>query len=749
MARILDATEGILSTDAASAASLLQCGVEYMEVGDEAVVDRWIEFCEYLDRRGLNVLSQFSTGTIDSTRTLVRLALKDSENSRTICLAAINASRLIADRSIPAAAYCYQQSPILLAQLSVDSFEEWVRFGLENCADSNRLRAYFNAQSKISSELIKNAPGILRLETIEPVLSAYVQMLTGREIPIVEKEFEWDLHEPAQDGSTIQLPEKLSGLQSSNECFKYYKATAALQAGYFEFGSFDRDTGPLIEIRHDVIKCFPRLEDREPIESVDARKMLDLFPQADLVRRLFAIVENARVEYKLRRTYRGLGEVLDLAKGRRRQARPGGEYVLGFEPMLEVLYLDTIGAGLGDLPLEEDDETSWLGRIRFELSETIRKDEATVADSVRACLNLYLYLSPEQVGDNNDLEVEEETSEFQPQEFEDQGPRPQCDPKREDQGTPERPDPTKKAFDELDEGQLSNAFYYDEWDNRINDYRPRWCRVLETEWDRSDSAFVRNTLQEYKGLLARTRDQFQRMRPVGLRRLRSQIDGDEIDLEAMTDYFIDRRSHKNPSDKIYSQRRRDERNVAVCFLLDMSGSTSSVTGGRKRILNIEKEALLLMSEALEAIGDPYSIYGFSGKGKDQVDFYRFKDFDEDYDDKVRGRIGAAHWLINTRLGAAIRHASWRLNQQPSVTRLLILLSDARPKDDGYPDGAEDTKAALAESRASGVIPFCITFNPGIYEEEFEQIFEGVGYTIIDDVVTLPERLPGIYRRLTN
>src|SRR5205814_1093550 len=128
LARILDATEGILSTDAASAARLLQCGVEYMEVGDEAVVDRWIEFCEYLDRRGLNVLSQFCTGTIDSTRTLVRLALKDSENSRTICLAAINASRHIADRSIPAAAYCYQQSSILLAQLSVDSFEEWVRF---------------------------------------------------------------------------------------------------------------------------------------------------------------------------------------------------------------------------------------------------------------------------------------------------------------------------------------------------------------------------------------------------------------------------------------------------------------------------------------------------------------------------------------------------------------------------------------------------------------------------------------------
>ena len=39
----------------------------------------------------------------------------------------------------------------------------------------------------------------------------------------------------------------------------------------------------------------------------------------------------------------------------------------------------------------------------------------------------------------------------------------------------------------------------------------------------------------------------------------------------------------------------------------------SLTRGRRRIIEIEKEGLVLMSEALEAVGDTYSINGFTPK----------------------------------------------------------------------------------------------------------------------------------------
>jgi len=768
--RLLNVTEELVKKDPSSAVNLFLSGVELLRLRDEVVIDRWIALCSYMGRRGVNVLTQFTPTVLESTKGLVTLAITRLDSARPVCLAAINASIDIAGQSILAAAYCYQQSASVLSQLSVESFSNWVRFGLENCADANRLRAYFKAQSKTSIELIRTAPGNLRLETIAPVLSAYIQMLIGKDVPIVEKDFDYDLHEPAEDGAAIQLPPQVSGLQSDQDCFSYYKAMTALEAGYLEFGSYEHGTEQLLGLRSNLTNRFPGQTLAVSDTLIDARTLLSLFPQEDLARRLFAVVENARIEHRLRQCYRGLRRALDLARAVRRQARPGGDFVLGFEPLLEVLFLEAVGAGLEDAAQEDDQEGGWLNAIRLVLAEDVRKDGAGVADSLKACLRLYLHLVPEvRSGTSYDeaaasleekilSEQDEDENEFE------NAPAPANEVSTRASEHAMQPEGTEAVLNdatdkEMDGAELvsesnglapaSNIFFYDEWDNRINDYRPRWCKVIETDWKHADGIFVKRTMEEYRGLLARVRDQFQRMRPVGFRRLRSQTDGDEIDLEALTDYFIDRRSHKNPSDKIYSQRRHQERNVAVCFLLDMSGSTSSVIAGKKRILNIEKEALLLMSESLEAIGDPYAVYGFSGQGKEQVDFYRFKDFDERYGDEVRKRIGSAQWLVNTRLGAAIRHASWRLNQQPSATRLLILLSDARPKDDEYPDGGEDTKAALTEARESGVTPFCITFNQGIYEEEFEEMFEGVGYTIIDDVVSLPERLPGIYQRLTS
>jgi nitric oxide reductase activation protein len=171
----------------------------------------------------------------------------------------------------------------------------------------------------------------------------------------------------------------------------------------------------------------------------------------------------------------------------------------------------------------------------------------------------------------------------------------------------------------------------------------------------------------------------------------------------------------------------------------------------QRIIDIEKEGLVLMSEALEAVGDVYSIQGFTSEGRRNVKFYMVKDFSERYSEEIVRRIGGISFQNNTRLGAAIRHASAKLQKQEARTKLLIILTDGRPYDHDYGDARyarEDVRESLTEARLAGVTPFCITIDRDS-EAELKDLYGDVGYTIIDDVLSLPERMPNIYRKLTS
>jgi nitric oxide reductase activation protein len=250
------------------------------------------------------------------------------------------------------------------------------------------------------------------------------------------------------------------------------------------------------------------------------------------------------------------------------------------------------------------------------------------------------------------------------------------------------------------------------------------------------------------------------MKPENLTRVNRELDGEDYDLNALVDFVIDRKADGRQAENIYTKRLRKQRDVAVSILLDQSSSTARTitrnplqpyTHPGRRIIEIEKEGLVLMSEALEAVGDVYSINGFTSEGRRNVKFYVVKDFAEKYSDDVERRIGGITFQNNTRLGAAIRHASAKLLKQDSRTKLLIILTDGRPYDHDYGDARyarEDVREALTEAKMTGIIPFCITVDRES-ESELRELYGDVGYTIIDDVLSLPERMPSIYRRLTS
>ena len=196
------------------------------------------------------------------------------------------------------------------------------------------------------------------------------------------------------------------------------------------------------------------------------------------------------------------------------------------------------------------------------------------------------------------------------------------------------------------------AFSYDEWDRELNDYRVGWCRVIEKKVRQGDRNFVELARSRYRGVISSIRHQFQLMKPENLTRINREIDGEDYDLNALVEYVIDRRADGQQSENIYTKRLRKQRDVAVSILLDQSSSTARTitrnplqpyTHPGRRIIEIEKEGLVLMSEALEAVGDVYSINGFTSEGRRNVKFYVVKDFDEKYSEEIERQNRRHHF----------------------------------------------------------------------------------------------------------
>jgi nitric oxide reductase activation protein len=319
----------------------------------------------------------------------------------------------------------------------------------------------------------------------------------------------------------------------------------------------------------------------------------------------------------------------------------------------------------------------------------------------------------------------------------------------EQSGLAEVPQVEPEGDDDEDLGE--RVFHYDEWDHKIEDYRPAWCILTEHRQTRTQEGFVAATFYEFGGVVTQIRRNFQLMRPERLRKMRYQQDGDDLDTDGLVEYVVDRRARIAPTPRVYIKRDKKDRDVTTAFVVDMSSSTDRKIDGRKRIIDIEKEALLLMCEALEAIRDEYAIYGFSGSGREDCQFYVVKELGERYDDRVKGRIGGIYARQKTRMGPALRHATRRLAAADSHVKLMILLTDGKPYDsDTYQDNAyaqEDTKMALREARREKIHLFCVTVDRE-GADYLPHMYSDANFVIIDDVRTLPQKLPQLYRRLT-
>ena len=302
-----------------------------------------------------------------------------------------------------------------------------------------------------------------------------------------------------------------------------------------------------------------------------------------------------------------------------------------------------------------------------------------------------------------------------------------------------------RPFDAMtrEAGHAEGACLYDEWDHARQRYRKDHCALREREVRPQWDDFVDATLCKHGGLVKSLRRTFEALRDDD-RGLRRQPHGEDIDIDAVVEAFADDRAGIARSERVYRARRRVERDIAVMFMVDMSGSTKGW------INEAEREALVLLCEALDTLGDTYAIYGFSGMTRSRCEVYPVKRFDEPYSREVHARISGMRPRDYTRMGAAIRHLSRLLDETPARTKLMIALSDGKPDD--YTDyrgryGVEDTRKALYEAHALGIHSFCITIDAQA-RDYLPHMYGAANYTFVDDVEKLPARVSEIYRRLT-
>ncbi len=302
---------------------------------------------------------------------------------------------------------------------------------------------------------------------------------------------------------------------------------------------------------------------------------------------------------------------------------------------------------------------------------------------------------------------------------------------------------SEESNETISADESEGDYLYDEWDHSRQKYRKNWCHLKELDVKPVDNNFVNKTLHKHRGLIKHLHRTFEALRQDD-KRMKRQPFGDDIDLDAMIDAYTDTKMGFEASQNLFTKSRKIDRNIAVMFMIDMSGSTAGW------INEMEREALVLLCESLEILGDRYAIYGFSGVTHKRCELYRVKEFNEDYGHNVKARISGIEPQDYTRMGAAIRHLTTLLNQVEARTKILITLSDGRPDDqDGYrgPYGIEDTRRALIEAKFLGIHPFCITIDDEAMDY-LQHMYGAVNFAVIDHVDKLPYKVSDIYRRIT-
>ena len=577
------------------------------------------------------------------------------------------------------------------------------------------------------------------------ILHHFAHGLSGRKLKLEESATTYT------DTDTIFLPALIAILPTADENFKVYKALVAYHWAQVRYGTFRLKLNDILAEQHapdSFLKLFHALESLR-LEACLARELPGLYREILAIRQ--QLQEPAydkqwqSLAETLAETDKTVFDVLQLTQDNLQQLTPPAPSF--FHGQLQPEQVEQTMSQR--IEKEKNQFRSVLRHILDEIKNqqepapTEQKFEATTksAPSNSDLQDIELTL------DGQPMPIPEQAKGLSSSIIQDLGDIPddylvpagpgEYDPSlfQEKQDDPD--DVWKGTYHE------EGAFLYKEWDYRRQYYRKNWCAVRESAVSPVYDEFYSETLHKYGGLIKHLRKTFEAMRDED-RLLKRQADGDDIDLDALVEALADAADGSELSERLFTHMHRTERNIAVLFMVDMSGSTKGW------INDAERESLILLCETLQTLGDRYAIYGFSGMARKRCEIYRIKEFAEPYNDEIKARISGIKPKDYTRMGFAIRHLSQILNNIEARTRILITISDGKPDDyDSYRGeyGIEDTRRALLEARREGIHPYCITIDKEA-RDYLPHLYGPASYSVIDEVSKLPYKVSDIYRRLT-
>ncbi len=299
---------------------------------------------------------------------------------------------------------------------------------------------------------------------------------------------------------------------------------------------------------------------------------------------------------------------------------------------------------------------------------------------------------------------------------------------------------------ELEEDDV--CMTYKEWDYSKKRYKPDYCKVYLKKIKEGDLNYSKKCLSENSKTLNELRRKFAQIYQQR-KEVKKLPDGESLDMDILVDWFTDIKSGRTPSENIYISKRKKESDLAILFLLDLSLSTDSFADGN-RVLDVEKQAVILFGEVLAEYDVDFAVSGFFSKTRNNCVYHTLKGFGEDWS-MGKQRLGAVQPQGYTRIGPALRHSQTLVEAHPATQKWVILISDGKPNDyDKYEGkyGVIDVKQALREMHERHISTYAIAIE-SIARYYLPQMFGQNHYNILSHPEMLVHSLATLYRRINN
>jgi len=284
---------------------------------------------------------------------------------------------------------------------------------------------------------------------------------------------------------------------------------------------------------------------------------------------------------------------------------------------------------------------------------------------------------------------------------------------------------------------------YPEWDVKSRSYRKDWVTVYPTSLFGSDAKHAEDLRKRLASTVRFCLRRLERQR-TERRTLNRQLDGTELDVEAVVENHAALRSGHTPSGRIYQHTPRLDRDLATTVLLDLSLSADSWISNR-RVLDVEQEAAFVLGEVAEKMGDSLQILAYASNTRNLCRMWEIKGWKDTWK-RGSARLGLLKPQGYTRIGPAIRHGCKQLEEHAAKHKHLVLITDAKPTDfDRYEGqyGIHDVRQAVREAQEDGISVHALGIDPkcaGILPVMF-----GVrGWRLLPHLADLPETLVATY-----